>query len=111
MIEAVMVAGEPFEVTFRVLVSGAPDPDFAGFSAKIDLRKNNTNGPLVESWIDGDAEIVRDNVAAALTLKIPASITNAYSFNLGFMDLLMRDAAGGRRSTALQIRLDRGVTR
>lgn len=106
-----MVAGEDFIVTFVVLVNDVPDPDFASFAARIDLRKNLPQGDLVETWSDGDAEIVRDDAAATITLKIPAQVTNDYSFNLAFLDLLLLGSNGGRRSAALKINIDRGVTR
>jgi len=107
----IMVAGEPFEVKFTVLAGGVPDPAFAGFTAKIQLRKNNAQGELIGEWDDTSAEITRDDVEAVITLKIPALVTNSFSFNLGFMDLLMLDDADGRRSAKLKIKLDRGVTR
>lgn len=106
-----MVAGEAFTVSFTVLVNNVPDPDFSSFTAKIDLRKNSPQGELVETWSDGDAELVRNNAAASITLTIPAQVTNTYAFNLAFLDLLLLGANGGRRSAALKINIDRGVTR
>lgn len=105
-----MVAGEQFEITFTVKMSGVAE-DLTGWTAKIDLRKSSSSGSLIESWDDDSAELTRVDESGVVKLTIPANITNAYDFNLGFMDLLLLHESDGRRSTALQIQLNRGVTR
>ena len=97
-------------VKFTVKV-GDVVADLTGWTAKIDLRLSNQNGKLIESWVDASPDILRIDAEGVVRLLIPAGKTNSYKFNIGFMDLLLLHVADGRRSTTLQIELDRGVTR
>lgn len=105
-----VVAGEPIGIGFTIKVSGVPD-DLTGWTAKIQMRQNSAVGNLLGEWVDGDPEITRDDAAGRIELLIPASTTKDYSFSIAFMDLLLLNDADGRRSTKLQLILDRGVTR
>lgn len=110
MINAIMVAGEPFEVEFQITISDQPE-DITAYAANIELRDKSPSGKLLGSWSDSSPELTRDNANGKVVLLITASQTNTFSFRDAYMDLLLLNTAYGRRSAALEIELDRGVTR
>lgn len=110
MINAIMVAGEAFEVEFQITISNQPE-DITGYAANIELREKSPAGKLLGSWSDSSTEITRINSGGKVVLILPASLTNTFSFREAYLDLLLLNAAYGRRSAVLAIELDRGVTR
>jgi hypothetical protein len=111
IIEEVITCGEPFVIEFKFEENDTPFP-IGNLSAKIQLRTDRSRGAILKTWLDGALEIVRDDGAGKLTLTIPPSTTDSFSFKVGFIDCLLWDASDveGIRSDALQVTLKRGVT-
>lgn len=105
-----MVAGQEFQVAFRVAEDTVAVP-LDGYQAFVQLRTAAMAGTLLDSWIDGDAELTRDDAAGTVTLFIPASQTRLYTFSTGYIDLLLVSSTVGIRSAVVEVELYRGVTR
>lgn len=110
MLKALMVAGEEFGVDFEFTLNNAA-ASISGYVAKIQLRETSAAGKLIASWDDASPELTRNDAQGIVTLLIPADVTNTFNFKTAYMDLLLLKAPSGRRSAALHIDLDRGVTR
>lgn len=103
--------GEPLEITFTFTENGVAK-SIAGFEAKIQLRAEKPSGTIAGEWVDGDAEITRDDSAGVVMLKIKPSATYDFKFSLGYFDLLLKQPSDvdGIRSDLQIIKPRRVVT-
>lgn len=110
-IEEVITCGEPFTLIFEFEENYVPYP-IGDYSAKIQLRKDSPRGQVMNTWLDGDTEIVRDDNAGKLTFTMRPSTTAALNFKAGFIDCLLfqNSDVDGIRSGVVNVTLDRGVT-
>lgn len=109
--ELEMTAGEPFELGFEITINDVPEPP-THYQAVIELRDKSSKGPIISSWDDASAELVKDDAEGLVTLYLPATTTRSYTFEFAYLDLLLIDptTGSGMRSGKIKITLDRGVS-
>lgn len=111
MIQAFMVAGEPFEAVFNFKLDAITPLPLTGFSAKSELRNQREGGAVLLIFENDSPEFVRDEAGGQLTLKIPASDTILLDFQKAVLDVWITNGVEGARSQPIEITFQRGVTR
>ena len=111
MIQAFMVAGEPFHVFFNFKLDASTPLPLDGYVAKSELRNQREGGAVLLCIEDNSPHFERDSSGGQLRLKIPASVTINLDFQKAVLDAWISNGVEGVRSEPIEITFKRGVTR
>ena len=118
MLKADMISGEDFELRFEFFTEGATSSpnddvvkDITGYTARAEMRLSSTGGKVLTTWIDGSPNMTRNDPAGTIVLTIPHDVTPPYDFSVAYIDILLSGPNDGVRSDAIEVTLDRGVTK
>jgi|GEM_PF-1339812 len=110
--QEIIKAGEPLTINFPFYLNGYEFP-IDGYELLIQLRKESSDGPVIQSWVDGDVDVTRIDAGGKISLKLTPEFTNSLKFKTAYMDcwIQKQSIADGIRSDVIEFTLERGVSR
>lgn len=102
-----------YQIEFIVKIDANTVKNLTGFTPLIQIRPYADSDIVLASWDDTSPHVTFTPLSGYVKLSLPPSITGAFTFKKGVMDLLVVDGSDtdGDRSAPLDVVINSGVSR